>query len=56
MDETQEGVHQEPPGGGGGGGAEAEDSFTIGGPRGRDAEAGEYFEPNPVDGDGSDDD
>jgi hypothetical protein len=32
------------PGGEGGGGAEGEESFTLGGPRGQDAERGEYFE------------
>ena len=33
------------PGGEGGGGADGEESFTMGGPRGRDAERGEYYEP-----------
>ena len=33
------------PGGEGGGGAEGEESFTMGGPRGRDAERGAYYEP-----------
>jgi len=32
-------------GGEGGGGAHGEESFTMGGPRGRDAERGEYHEP-----------
>jgi hypothetical protein len=30
----------------GGGGAEGDESFTLGGPRGRDAERGEYYEPD----------
>jgi len=34
------------PGGEGGGGADGEDGFTLGGPRGRDAERGEYYEPD----------
>jgi hypothetical protein len=37
------------PGGEGGGGAAGEESFTIGGPRGRDAERGEYDEPDKED-------
>ncbi|MBW8742541.1 MAG: hypothetical protein ACJ747_09925 [Gaiellaceae bacterium] len=32
-------------GGEGGGGADGEESFTLGGARGRDAERGEYYEP-----------
>lgn len=32
------------PGGEGGGGAEGDESFTMGGPRGQDAERGEYYE------------
>jgi hypothetical protein len=38
------------PGGEGGGGAEGDESFTIGGPRGQDAERGEYYEPEEGDG------
>ena len=34
------------PGGEGGGGADGDESFTMGGPRGRDAERGEYYEPD----------
>jgi hypothetical protein len=30
----------------GGGGAHGDESFTMGGPRGRDAERGEYYEPD----------
>jgi hypothetical protein len=33
------------PGGEGAGGADGDESFTMGGPRGRDAERGEYYEP-----------
>ena len=33
-------------GGEGGGGADADESFTMGGPRGRDAEEGEYDRPD----------
>jgi hypothetical protein len=46
MSDTHTG--DEPPiqeGGEGGGGADADESFTLGGPRGRDAERGEYYKP-----------
>jgi hypothetical protein len=35
----------------GGGGTEADESFTMGGPRGRDAERGEYYEASEDDED-----
>jgi hypothetical protein len=35
----------------GGGGAWREEGFTTGGPRGRDAERGEYYEPDERDED-----
>ena len=56
MSETQRGTEEDTlqdvgetgssarPGGEGGGGAEGDESFTMGGPRGRDAERGEYYE------------
>ena len=37
------------PGGEGGGGADGDESFTMGGPRGQDAERGEYYEPEDDD-------
>jgi hypothetical protein len=33
----------------GGGGADRDEAFTAGGPRGRDAERGEYYEPDDAD-------
>jgi hypothetical protein len=49
LEDVGEGRTPGPASGEGGGGAEGDESFTMGGPRGRDAERGEYYEPQDED-------
>ena len=48
-DVEREDEHPTVPGGEGGGGAAGDESFTMGGARGEDAERGEYYEPDDKD-------